>query len=384
MHNSNGHFSRAKACWGHYSPQYIVSLAYSSAGVPISARHCRLYGQALPSSYQAEQRKRLVFLGTPKVVADDCLRLLVDSSYPKSPNSSYEIVAVVTQPPAPAGRSKKIVNSPVHDLSNALNIPIYFPENAKDEQFLAELDSLKVDMCITAAYGNYLPKRFLSIPKFGTVNIHPSLLPKYRGAAPVQRCLENGDELTGSSEVLSVLFKLGTHELINVLPSIFDGSLQASQQVDSDATAAPKLSPNESYVDLNSMTAAQIHNKCRGFSDWPGIYSTFLLGKNATLPQKVKILTTTILDRSVVESFPKDDSSVAVSPLEVGRKKVVWVKSLGLLVVECAGGSYLGIRELQLASKNAMDAKAFINGLRGDLTFHWVPEVRDLLTDTRQ
>ena len=104
MHNSNGHFSRARACWGHYSPQYIVSLAYSSAGVPISARHCRLYGQALPSSYQAEQRKRLVFLGTPKVVADDCLRLLVDSSYPKSPNSSYEIVAVVTQPPAPAGQ----------------------------------------------------------------------------------------------------------------------------------------------------------------------------------------------------------------------------------------------------------------------------------------
>ena len=103
-HNFNGHCSRLiRAGWCQYSPHYIIP-AHSRADPPNTLRHCRLYAQVVSSSNQAEQRKRLVFLGTPKVVADDCLRLLADSSYPRSPNSSYEIVAVVTQPPAPAGQ----------------------------------------------------------------------------------------------------------------------------------------------------------------------------------------------------------------------------------------------------------------------------------------
>ena len=110
--------------------------------------------------------------------------------------------------------------------------------------------------------------------------------------------------------------------------------------MDANATAAPKLSPNESYVDLNTMTAAQIHNKCRGFSDWPGIYSTFLLGATATVPQKVKIITTTILDGSIAEGYLKDGSAESVVVVAAaGRKRVTWVKPLGLLVVECAGGN---------------------------------------------
>ena len=102
----------------------------------------------------------------------------------------------------------KITNSPVHSLFNTKLADrvnhIYYPEKAKDEEFLSCLEKLQVDLCVTAAYGQYLPKNFLSIPKYGTVNIHPSLLPKYRGAAPVQRCLENGDLITGISILYTV------------------------------------------------------------------------------------------------------------------------------------------------------------------------------------
>jgi len=127
-------------------------------------------------------KKKIVFLGTPSFAAD-CLNVLINRSH--DAKSTYEIAAVVSQPPAPSGRSKKPVPSPVHTLAEANNITVFTPEKAKDETFLVSLASLQPDLCITAAYGNFLPSKFLSIPKFGTLNIHPSLLPLYRGAAPV-------------------------------------------------------------------------------------------------------------------------------------------------------------------------------------------------------
>jgi hypothetical protein len=130
--------------------------------------------------------KRVVFLGTPDVAAKS-LEMLAAASKTRN---DFEVIAVVSQPPAPAGRNKKLTPSPVHKLAEELNLPLMTPESAKDEEFLSKLEALQPDLCITAAYGNFLPKRFLAIPKLGTLNIHPSLLPKYRGAAPVQRCLE--------------------------------------------------------------------------------------------------------------------------------------------------------------------------------------------------
>ena len=125
-----------------------------------------------------------MFLGTPDFAAN-CLKTLINRSVINDAKSTYEIAAVVSQPPAPSGRSKKPLPSPVHSLAEANNITVFTPEKAKDEGFLTTLASLQPDLCITAAYGNFLPSKFLSIPKFGTLNIHPSLLPLYRGAAPV-------------------------------------------------------------------------------------------------------------------------------------------------------------------------------------------------------
>ena len=127
--------------------------------------------------------KQIIFLGTPLVAANVLTKLSKEAS-----DKNFRLAAVVTQPPAP-GKKNKIQKSPVHDIAESLSISVFCPEKASNETFLQELELLQPDLCITAAYGNFLPKRFLSIPKYGTINIHPSLLPLYRGASPLQRCL---------------------------------------------------------------------------------------------------------------------------------------------------------------------------------------------------
>ncbi len=120
--------------------------------------------------------------------------------------SSFEISGIVTKPPlVHLVKSTQIEHlSPVHLIGKELNLPVLTPIKASDSNFLKELSDLQPDLCITAAYGNYLPMKFLKIPKYGTLNIHPSLLPKYRGASPVQRSLINGDQVVGVSVLYTV------------------------------------------------------------------------------------------------------------------------------------------------------------------------------------
>ena len=125
------------------------------------------------------------------------LELLLEGS--RAGRSDFEVAAVVSQPPARTGRKMKLTPSPVQELAEAEGLQLFTPPNAKDGEFLASLAALEPDLMITAAYGCFLPRRFLDMPKYGTLNIHPSLLPLYRGAAPVQRCLEMGDATTGVS-----------------------------------------------------------------------------------------------------------------------------------------------------------------------------------------
>ena len=150
----------------------------------------------------AAGRKRVVFLGTPACAARS-LELLIAAA--NEGRSDFELVAVVSTPPVKQGRKMRLTNSPVQDMAEAAELPVLTPPNAKDETFLAALAELQPDLCITAAYGCFLPQRFLDMPKFGTLNIHPSLLPLYRGAAPLQRCLEAGDEVGGVTVAFTVL-----------------------------------------------------------------------------------------------------------------------------------------------------------------------------------
>ena len=238
--------------------------------------------------------KRVVFLGTPSVAARS-LELLLQGSR-DGRGGDFEIAAVVSQPPARTGRKMKLTPSPVHELAEAEGLRLLTPPNAKDEEFLATLADIKPDLCVTAAYGCFLPQRFLDLPHHGTLNIHPSLLPLYRGAAPIQRCLEAGDPITGvtvaftvlamdagpvlrqverklggdeqAPELLLEMFEAGTEQLLEALPSVWDGSCEAAlRPQDADAaTKAAKVQKEEAEVRLDVMSAAEIHNRLRGFA----------------------------------------------------------------------------------------------------------------------
>jgi methionyl-tRNA formyltransferase len=178
---------------------------------------------------------------------------------------------------------------------------VLIPEKASDPEFIAAMQKLAPDVCVTAAYGQYLPKAFLDIPRCGTVNIHPSLLPKYRGAAPVQRCLDNGDttagvsvlfsvkkmdagpvlgqesvELNGNenaSDLLVALFDRGTKLLLKLMPNILSGCAGTTTQDDSQATLAPKCANVESEIHLESMSASMVHNRCRALHGSQGVWT---------------------------------------------------------------------------------------------------------------
>lgn len=148
-------------------------------------------------------RKKVVFLGTPEVAASS-LELLLQASR-QGKGGGFDIVRAVSNPPARVGRKKVLQPCLVQALAESEGVPVMTPTSAKDESFLEELEELGPDLCITAAYGQFLPRRFLEIPKFGTLNVHPSLLPRYRGASPVQRCLEAGEPETGVTVAFTVL-----------------------------------------------------------------------------------------------------------------------------------------------------------------------------------
>ncbi|KAK9143007.1 hypothetical protein Syun_012407 [Stephania yunnanensis] len=332
---------------------------------------------ALSSAAQKKQRQhQLVFMGSPQISAS-VLDALLNAS--KHANSTFQVAAIVTQPPSERTRGRKVMPSPVaqHALDTGFSPDLIFtPEKAGEEIFLANLKTLQPDLCITAAYGNILPARFLSIPQFGTVNVHPSLLPLYRGAAPVQRALQDGVKETGVSlaytvkaldagpvitseklrvddqvkapGLLSLLFDLGSKLLLRELPSILDGSarIRAQAQDDSQATLAPKIMPDESWLSFDEEAIV------RAFAGWPGSRAKVCI----TDPNNGH---DNILDLKIMTTRASNHDSV---DHEI-RDYVTFVN--GALVFPCGGRSALEVLEVQLPGKKVVNATAFWNGLRG-------------------
>jgi methionyl-tRNA formyltransferase len=314
--------------------------------------------------------------GTPDVAATTLRTLHDDSMKLESP---YRIVSVITQPPKRRKRKGPVVASPVGIVADDLGIPVVSPEKANDPSFLQDLETLiRPDLCITAAYGQYLPKRFLAAPTFGTVNIHPSLLPRWRGASPVQRALEFGDNPVGVSvlftvskmdagpiiaqcsqeisnneqatTVLPMLFDIGTQLLIEAIPDIFSSKITietATIQDESQVVLASLIDASEAELRVWEESALTCHNRVRGFSIWPGTFCYLKIGDEE--PVKCKIIETRVLD----ESLPVRQN------LEMGP-----TKQDGLRLV-CSDGSVLEILKLQPTTRNIMDAKSFVNGLQG-------------------
>lgn len=234
---------------------------------------------------------KIIFAGTPEF-AVPTLQALIDSP--------HEVVAVYTQPDRPAGRGRKIHASPVKQLAQVHQIPIHQPETLRDQVAQGELAALHADVMVVVAYGLLLPKAVLTLPKFGCINVHGSLLPRWRGAAPIQRALEAGDKVTGittmqmdvgldtgdmllksecniaaadtAQTVHDRLSVMGAELLIETLQALEAGNLQPIKQDDAQATYAAKLSKAEAQIDW-TQSAVEIVRRIHAFNPWPGAFT---------------------------------------------------------------------------------------------------------------
>lgn len=236
---------------------------------------------------------KIVFMGTPDI-AKGCLQELIDAK--------LDIIGVVTQGDKPIGRGKKMGMPPVKELALEHNIPVYQPIKARDEAFINELKEMNPDLIIVVAYGQILPKELLDIPKFGCVNVHVSLLPKYRGAAPINWVIINGEEKTGvttmymdegldtgdiilqkefplddeitAGQLHDIMMEQGGKLLIETIDKIEKGCAPRTPQNHEEFSYAPMMNKSLGNIDF-SKTAKEIHNLVRGVNPWPSAYTTY-------------------------------------------------------------------------------------------------------------
>lgn len=304
---------------------------------------------------------RLVFAGTPEFAVPS-LQALIDSG--------HELVGVYTQPDRPAGRGRKLQQSPVKSLALEHGIPVHQPLSLKrDPQARAELEALAPDLMVVVAYGLILPVSVLEIPGLGCVNVHASLLPRWRGAAPIQRAVLAGDPVSGvcimdmeagldtgpvylrREQVLDPretggslhdkLAALGAGALVEALPGIADGSRVPEPQDDAAATYAHKLDKAEAQIDWSGPALA-IERQVRAFDPWP-VAQTTLRG------EILRIWSAEATDR-------KEASETPGAVLEADKS--------GILVA--AGSGALRITRLQPPGKRPMSAADFLNARRLD------------------
>jgi methionyl-tRNA formyltransferase len=297
---------------------------------------------------------RIIFAGTPDFAVPALTALLA---------SDCDVVAVYTQPDRPAGRGRKLAPSPVKTTALAAGVAVHQPETLKDADALAQLQALDADLMIVAAYGLLLPRAALDAPRLGCVNIHASILPRWRGAAPIQRAILAGDRESGISimrmeegldtgpvfrvDRLDIapdetggslhdrLAALGADALMAALPGIIDGTLAPLAQDDTAATYARKLSKEEALIDWSG-AAPEIERRVRAFNPWP--------------------VAQTRLDDIVLRIWAAHalDSEPGAEP---GR--VVAAGREGIDVA--AGSGRLRVTRLQPPGKRAMSASDFLN-----------------------
>ena len=302
----------------------------------------------------------IIFMGTP-----DFAKETLEAVY----NAGHQILGVVTNPDRPKGRGMKLVASPVKEYAISKNLKIYQPEKIKNNiDFIEEMKSLEPDVICVVAYGKILPKEILEIPKRGCINVHGSLLPKYRGAAPIQWAVLNGDKTTGittmymdvgmdsgdiilkeeteigenetTGELWDRLAKIGAKLLVKTLEKIEDGTAPRIPQ-DNNFSIAPMLDKEMSKIDWKNKSANEIKNLVRGLDPIMGTYS-YLNGK------KVKIWK--------VEALPEKNNE---NNLENGT--VIKSDSKDGLYIKCKDG-IIKVIEIQGENSKRMNIQDFLRG----------------------
>ena len=283
--------------------------------------------------------------------------------------AGHEVALVVTQPDRPSGRGMVLVPPPVKETALAAGLRVVQPDKIKkNAEFRALLEAIAPDVILVVAYGRILPKWMLELPRFGNLNLHASLLPKYRGAAPIQWAVANGEPETGittmrldegldtgemlmqqvmtlapdqtSADVFPRLAEMGAALMVKTLEGLAAGSIQPVKQEDALATYAPILSRDDGRMDF-SKPAMTLYNRWRGFQPWPGAW-TLLSGKKLV----------------VHRLMPLDAGSLAGGPDDPGALRIEQER----MFVRCGAETWLELVEVQLEGKKRMQAADFLRG----------------------
>lgn len=300
---------------------------------------------------------KVIFMGTPDFSVP-CLQALIDEG--------YEVIAVFTQPDKPKGRSKELVMTPVKELALKYNIPVYQPVKIKTQEYVDILRELNADVIAVTAFGQILSKEILTMPKYGCINVHASLLPKYRGAAPIQWAVIDGEKTAGvttmqmdigvdtgdmllkteieldeketGGSLFDKLSECGAKLLIETLKAAEAGTLQPVKQDESKATHAKMLDKSLGKLDFNN-SAVVLERLIRGLNPWPSAYCKY---NEKTL----KIWAASVVD--------KEYTGNAGEIVEV---------NVDNFVVKCGVGA-LKLEEVQLEGKKRMNAADFLRGTK--------------------
>lgn len=300
---------------------------------------------------------RIVFMGTPDFAVGS-LQALCESG-------KHEILAVVTQPDRPKGRGNKLLQTPVKEYALAQGLTVYQPQKVKTPEFVELLHELQPELIVVAAFGQFLSKEILELPKYGCINVHASLLPKYRGAAPIQYAIIKGEKESGVTimqmdigmdtgamldkvvvpiaenttmgELHDALREQGAALLLQVIYKIAAGTAVAEPQDDAQATYATLLDRSMEHIDW-SKTAQEVHNLIRGFNPAPSTFTKLPNGKS------LKIWGSKMTDKS--------SAAAAGTVIATGKHS---------FFVACGEG-VLEITEVQPESKKRMPAQVFLNG----------------------
>ena len=306
---------------------------------------------------------RILFAGTPAFAATH-LQSLIDSH--------HQVVAVYTQPDRPAGRGRRLEPSPVKKLAVEKELPVCQPESLKKEEAIEQIQAMAPDLMVVVAYGLLLPARVLAIPRLGCINVHASLLPRWRGAAPIQRAIAAGDTRSGvtimqmdegldtgdillsspcaiepddtSASLQDRLAQLGQPALLTVLEALGNASVQPVRQEDALSTYAPRINKQEARLDW-TLPASSLSCQVRAFNPWP---VAWFLHDIQQKQQPVRVW-----QAEAMESLTETDAAVAPPGT------VVKVDNTGLHVA-CQTG-ILCIKELQLPGGRAMSVQSLLN-----------------------
>jgi methionyl-tRNA formyltransferase len=302
----------------------------------------------------------VVFLGTPQFAVPTLRRLL---------ESPHSVAGVITQPDRPRGRGQKVTHAPVKALAVERGIPVYQPDRLKPPEVAGALRAWNADLGVVAAYGRIIPEHLLTIPRFGMINVHASLLPKYRGAAPVHRAVISGDDQTGvtimrvvkeldaggmfakitrpigpeetSDVVETALAEMGAELLVAVVDQLALGTAHEEPQDATQATYAPRLTKEEGLIDW-TQAASTIHNRVRGLYPWPHAYTFF---------NRTRL----IVLRSSVATRTAGASASAPGTIQGATSEAIQVAT---------GDGELAILEVQPEGRRAMRVHDFLLGHR--------------------